>query len=89
MVDKNFKDNHHGIPKCREIDGYNVHHRKNITKMERVTHESIHKLYDVLVPHEQLELWIEWNKKILSHNTKRKLLQILQDPNFYDKDLLK
>jgi len=83
-------EHHHLIPKSRRDDGFDVDAKVNITKLRRRKHDHVHRLYENMLPQEQLKDWLELNSPVLSTRT-RDLIQELIDmekDDFYNSDVL-
>lgn len=81
--DKKRYDRHHIVPKCRKVDGYGVHSTDNIVRLQRKTHEAIHDLFGVKVPHEKIKQILETDSKVINKKYVQQLYYILQSDDFY------
>ena len=83
-------DRHHIYPKSRDGNAINVHHHKNIIRLNHTIHFGYHDAMRNLTPQEQLVVWAEINKQVLSDKAKTLVKELweLSEEEFYDKELL-
>ena len=75
MRDKS-KTNHHIIPKSHR-DEFDVQHKENQEDIRNSLHEAFHRVFVNLLPHQQIEFLLEFNKAVLSTRVRLEILQIL------------
>jgi hypothetical protein len=84
-------DQHHLICSSREDDELNPHTSANMLLMKRTRHEALHILYKNATPQEILRLFVELHYKILTEETRNKIMELsrMAKDEFYDGSVLK
>lgn len=71
---------HHIVPFSRAREGYNTDIDLNIKRVTKKLHQRWHKLFNNKLPHEQLELWLDVNGKVLDPFVRKILNDIVYLP---------
>lgn len=84
-------DTHHIYPKSRTETGFKVHDVRNLLKMNHIIHFGLHDIFINCTPQEQLMVWAEVNKQVLSDKAQALVKELfdLEEREFYRKELLK
>jgi hypothetical protein len=80
---------HHTMPRSRAKEGYDTNIPENLVELDNKFHVDWHRIFLNMRPDEQLEIWYDVNKKILAHETRNKVLDLLGMPKqrFYIREL--
>lgn len=82
-MDKKWYSNHHICPKSREDEWYNVHHPDNQELLKHKSHEDLHRLFQNMLPHEQIKFLLEINQKVMTKTAVKKIEQVIYWSDFY------
>lgn len=82
---------HHLVPKSRKGEGFDVQSETNLVLMDEKFHENIHRVFSNLTPREQMIFLYEVNKRVISSNSGKEILEVLlkSKEEFYNKNILK
>lgn len=83
-------DRHHIYPKSRIGNAINVHHVQNVIRLNHAIHFGYHDVMRNLTPQEQLVVWAEINRQVLSDKVKSLVKELweLSEEEFYNEVLL-
>ena len=71
---------HHIIPFSRAKEGYNTDIDVNIKRITKKLHQRWHKLFNNKLPHEQLEIWLDVNGKVLAPHIRKAIGDLIYIP---------
>ena len=84
-------DTHHIYPKSRTETGFKIHDKRNLVPIDHQMHFGHHAMMWNTTPQEQLVVFAEINKQVLSERAKDLIKQLweLDESEFYKKELQK
>lgn len=81
---------HHLVPRSRKNEGFKTSIDQNQSELEKNFHVNWHRLFFNLHPQEQLQLWYNVNKSVLSESVREVIQDILgeQKEEFYIEEII-